>query len=87
MASTLQQPVTPPQPATAVHDNDWADNALGFDQREECHGTGTVEAEVTEYLKDSAVVLEGKSGLLRYWKNNCTKYPTIFVLAIDLLPI
>ncbi|KAI3603875.1 hATC-domain-containing protein [Moniliophthora roreri] len=55
-------------------------------QQSENAPAGSVESEVADYLKDGSVVPEGKNGLLKYWEANWTRYPTLFVLAVDLLP-
>ncbi|ESK86346.1 hATC-domain-containing protein, partial [Moniliophthora roreri MCA 2997] len=88
MTSALQQSRNAPQPArsTLDQDDDWVTDMLGLGE-EKSHGTGNVESEVAEYLKDTSVVPEGKNRLLKYWEANQTRYSTLFALAVNLLPV
>ncbi|EEB87226.1 hypothetical protein MPER_15511, partial [Moniliophthora perniciosa FA553] len=86
-ASERQSIPQPQQPAHASND-DWARNILKFGRRQQKYGEGTVEAEAENYLyKDNTLAGEEKNSLLLYWESNRSKYPTIFALAVDLLPI
>ncbi|KAI3609514.1 transposase [Moniliophthora roreri] len=81
-----------PQPSQASssgkQDDDWAQSILQLGRRNKRYGERTVEAEAANYLyKDTALASDDKDGLLKYWELNCKKYPTIFALTMDLLPI
>ncbi|ESK85323.1 transposase [Moniliophthora roreri MCA 2997] len=81
-----------PQPSQASssgkQDDDWAQSILQLGRRNKRYGERTVEAEAANYLyKDTALASDDKDGLLKYWELNRKKYPTIFALTMDLLPI
>uniref|UniRef100_A0A0W0FNK7 HAT C-terminal dimerisation domain-containing protein n=1 Tax=Moniliophthora roreri TaxID=221103 RepID=A0A0W0FNK7_MONRR len=78
----------PQQPNANAMDDKWAWDILQLGQRQQNFGEGTIEAEAATYLyKDTTLASDDKDGLVKYWEANHEKYPTIFALAVDLLPI
>jgi len=81
-ASPLAHPaqaVNPPTP----NRRDRAHNILGMGRRHVQPVERSVETEVELYLADSSAA----STSLLYWQENSARYPTIFKLAMDILPI
>ncbi|KAK0219530.1 hypothetical protein EDD85DRAFT_797179 [Armillaria nabsnona] len=61
---------------------DWTDEILGFDVPRSSSQT-TLEQEFNAYLLDQQVL----SSLLLFWQENRICYSTMFLMAMDILPI
>ncbi|KAK0184537.1 ribonuclease H-like domain-containing protein [Armillaria mellea] len=75
--------VDPMPTVTAVQTHDWADEILGLNMPATNSAQQTLEQEFNAYLLDCQTL----SSSLLYWQENCSHYPTIFLMAMDILPI
>ncbi|SJK99386.1 uncharacterized protein ARMOST_02682 [Armillaria ostoyae] len=64
--------------------HDWTDDILEFGRNTVQNTCGnTLQQEFDAYLLDLQVL----SSMLLFWQENHTHYPTMFLMAMDILPI
>ncbi|KAF5373365.1 hypothetical protein D9757_009741 [Collybiopsis confluens] len=61
----------------------WADRMLQGSMTSLSSSKQSAEEEVDRYLAERSLATSS----LLYWQENCTRYPTIYKLAMDILPI
>ncbi|KAF5343710.1 hypothetical protein D9758_016511 [Tetrapyrgos nigripes] len=84
VASDCQQTVT----LSDLSNDDWADAILGLPTKDKQVISRISQAhqdEVNSYFSDK--LAEPKQDELAYWEDNQARFPTIFRLALDILPI